>query len=208
MYTLTSAGLPKKDASVCTIPSALKDGVSQTEHWLKGVSSKMIQTLLQSLTDSSTQTTTCVGHDQTVQVEMVPTTRQVETEALSPPPPPTSYRPIVFHRQVQTEPEPALLHRQIQTDKEAVLSRQVQTEPGLLRLEETVRKSIAVGDGAINDVLCERCTLRRTRHVSCGTDFVRPAVVVNVATQSYTPYCQVGKKKTVVFVCLFRNKTF
>lgn len=238
---------------VGTFSNTLKDGVSQTENWIKSVSSKMIQTFLQPLTESGTQTAmtdananklTIAQTSQLVQVnmtmlqEMVPRgNAQTQTDGdpnpkvVQPLPPPTTYRPIVFHRQVQTDqevkavpscppptPKPLVLHRQVQTDREPiprfipptsptlrkpiVSNRQVQTESSLLIVPKqesqsvaTVdrkqqRKSIAIGDGAINDVLCDRCVNRRTRHVSCGTDLARPASGVNVATQSYAT-CQV-----------------
>jgi hypothetical protein len=237
---------------VGTFTNTLRDGVCQTENWIKSVSSKMIQTFLQPLTESGTQTVMDANANklilaqvsQSVQVnmpmmqEMVPRgNAETQTDRDSPvlhssPPPPITYRPIVFHRHVQTEreekvvqplpppaPKPIVLHRQVQTDREQtpravqpsqsptfrrpnVFHRQVQTESSLLsaskqeistidRLQQ--RKSIAIGDGAVNDVLCDRCVNIRTRlrHVSCGTtDLVRPASGVNVATQSYTT-CQV-----------------
>ncbi len=234
----------KKDMGVGTFSNTLKDGVSQTENWIKSMSSKMIQTFFQPLTESGTQTITDANANklisaqvsQMVQVnipmvqEMVPrgnaeTQTDQDPQVHPLPPPPTSYRPIVFHRHVQTEreakpipslppPKPIVLHRQVQTDREhtpkpappqsptlrrpIVFNRQVQTESSLLvetKQENTTvpkqqRKSIAIGDGAINDILCDRCVNRRTRHVSCGTDLVRPASGVNVATQSYAT-CQV-----------------
>ena len=60
------------------------------------------------------------------------------------------------------------------------------------------RKSIAIGDGAINDVLCDNCRSKRTRHVACSTDSVRPSSGVNVATQCFSP-CMVSS----VFIRLF-----
>lgn len=233
---------------VGTLSSTLKDGVSQTENWIKSVSSKMIQTFLQPLTESGTQTMTDANANklipakisQFVQVsmpmaqEMVPrgnAETQTDRDLQVFHPPPITYRPIVFHRHVQTQgeekvvpsfplpaPKPIVLHRQVQTDREPiprtiqpsqsptlrrpnVFHRQVQTDSSLLVATKqegfTIdrhqqRKSIAIGDGAINDVICDRCLNLRTRHVSCGTtDLIRPASGVNVATQSYS-VCQVS----------------
>lgn len=229
---------------VGTLASNLKDGVSQTENWIKNVSSKMIQTFLQPRTESGTQTMMDANANQvkifkvsqTVQVNLPPAQEMVargdantqtdrdtsQVMAL-----PTTYRPIVFHRHAQTDveekvahvcpppiPRPLVLHRQIQTDREVipnipqvsvspilrkpiVCNRQVQTEANYVEVKkenpteqnierQAHRKSIAIGDGAVNDVLCDRCVHKRTRHASCGTDPVRPASGVNVATQSYT----------------------
>ena len=186
----------------------------------------------------SAQVSQCVQVNMPMMQEMVPrgnaeTQTDRDLQVLPSSPPPVTYRPIVFHRHVQTEreekvvqplplpaPKPIVLHRQVQTDREQtprtvqpsqsptfrkpnVFHRQVQTESSLLsaakqeiptidRLQQ--RKSIAIGDGAVNDVLCDRCIHIRTRlrHVSCGTtDLVRPASGVNVATQSYAT-CQVN----------------
>ena len=251
--TLVFAAPLKKEMGVGTFSNTLKDGVSQTENWIKSVSSKMIQTFLQPLTESGTQTmmdananklisaqvSKFVQVNMPIMQEMVPRgNAETQTDRDSqflhssppPPPPPITYRPIVFHRHVQTEreekvvqlfpppaPKPIVLHRQVQTDREQtprtvqpsqsptlrrpnVFHRQVQTESSLLnaakqeistvdRLQQ--RKSIAIGDGAVNDVLCDRCVNVRTRHVSCGTtDLARPASGINVATQSYAA-CQV-----------------
>lgn len=208
----------------------------------------MIQTFLQPLTESGTQTMTDANANklipakisQFVQVsmpmaqEMVPrgnAETQTDRDLQVFHPPPITYRPIVFHRHVQTQgeekvvpsfpppaPKPIVLHRQVQTDREPiprtiqpsqsptlrrpnVFHRQVQTDSSLLVATKqegfTIdrhqqRKSIAIGDGAINDVICDRCLNLRTRHVSCGTtDLIRPASGVNVATQSYS-VCQVS----------------
>ena len=241
-------GSLKKDMGVGTFSNTLKDGVSQTENWIKSMSSKMIQTFLQPLTESGTQTITDANANklnstqvsQMVQVNLIPMVQEMvprgnaetqtdqEPQVHPTPPPPTSYRPIVFHRHVQTEreakpvpslplPKPIVLHRQVQTDREQtpksaqpqsptlrrpiVFNRQVQTESILFETKQESsavpkverqqqRKSIAIGDGAINDILCDRCVNKRTRHASCGTDLVRPASGVNVATQSYAT-CQV-----------------
>lgn len=243
-----TVGPLKKEMGVGTLSSTLKDGVSQTENWIKSVSSKMIQTFLQPLTESGTQTMTDANANkliaakisQFVQVsmrtaqEMVPrgnVETQTDRDLQVLHPPPITYRPIVFHRHVQTEgeekvvqsfpppaPKPIVLHRQVQTDHEQssitlqssqsptlrrpnVFHRQIQTDSSLLVATKqegsTVdrhpqRKSIAIGDGAVNDVLCDRCLNLRTRHVSCGTtDLIRPTSGVNVATQSYA-VCQVS----------------
>nr|CAG4634617.1 EOG090X014D [Alona affinis] len=85
-----------------------------------------------------------------------------------------TYRPMVFHRQVQTESS----HFEDRGLKQ-------EEEP-----KQQSRKSIAVGDGAINDILCERCTNKRTRHAAVGTDPIRPLSGVSVATQSYETTCQ------------------
>ncbi|XP_032793772.2 KN motif and ankyrin repeat domain-containing protein 3 isoform X2 [Daphnia magna] len=243
---IRGTGPLKKEMGVGTLSSTLKDGVSQTENWIKSVSSKMIQTFLQPLTESGTQTMTDANANklipakisQFVQVsmpmaqEMVPrgnAETQTDRDLQVFHPPPITYRPIVFHRHVQTQgeekvvpsfpppaPKPIVLHRQVQTDREPiprtiqpsqsptlrrpnVFHRQVQTDSSLLVATKqegfTIdrhqqRKSIAIGDGAINDVICDRCLNLRTRHVSCGTtDLIRPASGVNVATQSYS-VCQ------------------
>lgn len=183
----------KKDALI-----SLRDGAVQTENWIKSVSSKMIQTLLQPLTETSTQTVNAItesvktktitkeaAHQVNLPVvlELVPrdhigtqTDREATTRAV-PPPPPKTYRPIVFSRQVQTE------SNLLQDEVKPIILQAGQSD-------QQKRKSIAVGDGAVNDVLCDRCVNRRTRHVSCATDLLRPSVGVNVATQSYTA-CQV-----------------
>ena len=184
--------------------TSLRDGAVQTENWIKSVSSKMIQTLLQPLTETGTQTTVMETHkatskqaSQMVQVnlpvvlELVPrghigtqTDREAVPRATTPPPPPPpppkTYRPIVFSRQVQTEFTPMADSEEEQ--------KPISSQPD--QSDQQRRKSIAVGDGAVNDVLCDRCINRRTRHVSCATDLVRPSAGVNVATQSYTA-CQV-----------------
>lgn len=256
-FFLTDCGLKpgslKKDMGVGTFSNTLRDGVSQTETWIKNVSSKMIQTLLQPLAETGTQTVMdananrMITHQQSqlVQVnipmvqELVPrgnAETQTDQDVTAPIPPPTSYRPIVFSRHAQTDrepkvhipapaPKPIVLHRQVQTDRETpprivppqsptlrkplVSSRQVQTDSSLLveakqeitpvqQIErQQQRKSIAIGDGAVNDVLCDRCMNKRTRHVSCGTDLVRPASGVNVATQSYAT-CQVCNLCSVI----------
>lgn len=252
--SLLVTGTVKKDVAVSTLGVTLRDSVSQTESWLKSVSTKMIQTFMQSRTDSETQTNEvacgnvpnagCVQQtSQTVQVnipieiEMVPKgNAETQTESETRPSeqkPTTSPRPMVFHRLIQTDkdlsfngqppnppPRAIVLHRSVQTDRDSskanpstppsprkpvVLHRQIQTDSSLLSgdkqaslslqnllsdAKQTVRKSIAIGDGAISDILCDRCTNRRTRHVSCGTDLVRPTTGVNVATQSYAP-CEV-----------------
>lgn len=243
-------GTLKKDMGVGTFSRNLRDGVSQTENWIRSVSSKMIQTILQPQTDSGTQTMMDANANkvaapqvsQLVQVNLpllqtnvCRDNAETQTERGTSPTiaPPSTYRPIVFHRHVQTDvevkvthlcpplpPRPLVLHRQIQTDREVVsnisqnppspvlrkpivIHRQVQTESKLFigpkeenpvaqKLDrQTHRKSIAIGDGAVNDVLCDRCINKRTRHASCGTDPVRPMSGVNVATQSYTT-CQVS----------------
>lgn len=165
----------------------------------------MIQTLLQPLTETGTQTTTMETHKATTKVapkqasqmvqvnlpvmlELVPHGHigtQTDCEAVpraTPPlpPPPKTYRPIVFSRQVQTE---FTLMADIEEEPKPISSQPDQSD-------QQRRKSIAVGDGAVNDILCDRCINRRTRHVSCATDLVRPCAGVNVATQSYAA-CQV-----------------
>lgn len=186
----------KRDVGVSVLSgrASLKDGAVQTEQWIKNVSSKLIQTLMRPLTDSGTQTPpppparpakpSQVSH-QTVQVDLMPKvlemvipkahsgTQTLPAEEVIPPP--MSYKPIVFHRQSQTDT--------IQVEEVAV-------KPEKEQLQQR-RKSIGVGDGAVSDVLCERCTSKRTRHAAVGTDPIRPLSGVNVATQSYETTCQV-----------------
>lgn len=210
----------KRDFGVSTVASTLRDGAVQTEQWIKqgvkSVSSKLIQTLRQPLLDSGTQTPPPVAPKkaeqfcQTIQVdlpkavemvpiaskgnglnactqtqpaEVVPTTPCTVTTAVAV----QTYQPMVFHRQMQTEPPSASIVAPIAPSTTSVPS------PDKTKEEQLRRKSIAVGDGAINDVLCERCVSRRTRHVSCGTDLIRPLSGVSVATQSYDTPCQVGQ---------------
>ena len=93
-------------------------------------------------------------------------------------------------RQCQTDPEPQRADARIQTDPNVPSSkREVQSAPALPQLllqRRPLKKSIAVGDGAVGDLLCDRCANRRTRHVACSTDVIRH-IGVHVSTQCLTP---------------------
>ena len=114
--------------------------------------------------------------------------------------------------QVQTcdlQPQPHQQHhhqktQQVQTDDVVPVKRlevQVQTVDSV-SMERTYictssRKSIAVGEGAVNDVLCDQCRSKRSRSVACSTQVVRQMAGVNVATQCFAP-CMVSRLDLLV----------
>ncbi len=203
-----------------TVSTTLRDGAVQTEQWIKqgvkSVSSKFIQTLLHPLVDSTTQTPPPVAPkkqeqlSRTVQVDLAPKavemipiiSRKSDQNAGTQTLPVKelqlvaaavqTYQPMVFHRHMQTEATQSPSVIPVPSGVEVAIQVTDQTTE---EDQHKRRKSIAVGDGAVNDVLCERCIGRRTRHVACGTDLVRPHSGVSVATQSYDTICVVSLRK-------------
>lgn len=195
-------GSLKKDIGVCTLPNFLKDGTAQTDTWIKNVSNKLVQTFLQPRSESAVQTELLKPSiskiSQMVQVNSLLQSRPKENANTQTEPP--IIAEFLPNQRPVLKPPTKQVSRMIQVD--TVLQNVIkentgtQTEstpvklPERLQVTESPRKSIAVGDGAVNDVVCDRCLKKRTRNVSCGTDNARQLAGVNVATQCYVT-CEV-----------------
>jgi len=186
----------KKDVGVCTPSILLKDETVQTETWIKNVSNQLIQTVLQPRCESGVQTEPSKPFPEQMSQMVQVNSTIIESQPKE-------------NVNTQTEPSSAsvLLPKPLPQQKSEMVqvnmvldsiikeNIETQTEPELMlapiKCPDVLKTSIAVGDGAIDDVMCEKCLKKRTRHVSCGTDHLRQLPGVNVATQCYVG-CEVS----------------
>ena len=189
-------GTLKKDVGVCTPSILLKDETVQTETWIKNVSNQLIQTVLQPRCESGVQTEPSKPFPEQMSQMVQVNSTIIESQPKE-------------NVNTQTEPSSAsvLLPKPLPQQKSEMVqvnmvldsiikeNIETQTEPELMlapiKCPDVLKTSIAVGDGAIDDVMCEKCLKKRTRHVSCGTDHLRQLPGVNVATQCYVG-CEVS----------------
>lgn len=193
----------KKDIGVCTLPNFLKDEAAQTDAWIKNVSNKFIQTLLQPRSESAAQTDPPKPFpsqiSKMVQVNSPIQSRPKENATVQTEP---SLATVLLPNDLPgRKPPPQQMSQMVQVNTvlQNVMKENAETQtesvsvklPERLQVTESQRKSVAVGDGVINDVICDKCLKKRTRHVSCGTDHIRQPAGVNVATQCYVT-CEVS----------------
>ena len=188
---------------MCTLPSFFKDEIAQTDTWIKNVSNKLIQTILQPQSESAVQTEPSkplpTKMSQMVQVNSLVQSQPKANANTQTEPLPAAVLLPNHLQALKSPPQQMSQMVQVNTVLQNVIKENAETQtesvpvklPKPARVTESPRKSIAVGDGAINDVICDRCHKKRTRHVSCGTDNNRQSAGVNVATQCYVT-CEVN----------------